>query len=145
MTRLILALGLALLLAPSAEATRFYKWVDENGVTHYSDSPPEHGRYEQIQTRDPVSRLEDLPLDEDDAEDEGAQPAPAPPAGPQTLSEARRINCETARTNLATLTSFEVIRMDLDGDGQLDTLSAEQRQDQIERAREQIELFCDEE
>jgi hypothetical protein len=48
----ILALGIS-----SAE---IYKWVDENGVTHYSDSPtgnipgPTETEYDEIQSADPA-------------------------------------------------------------------------------------------
>jgi len=37
---LLLALVLAPLLVPGAHATRTYKWVDDDGVTHYSQHPP---------------------------------------------------------------------------------------------------------
>ena len=39
MTR-IYAILLAAMLAGGAHAGQLYKWVDENGVTHFSQSPP---------------------------------------------------------------------------------------------------------
>jgi hypothetical protein len=39
---LILLAGLA--FAASAPAQKMYKWVDEKGVTHFSEHPPEDGR-----------------------------------------------------------------------------------------------------
>ena len=50
--RIILAIGLILLTA-SALAAELYKWVDNKGNTHYSDSPPPSSASEQ--------RLEQLP------------------------------------------------------------------------------------
>lgn len=35
----------------TANAGQFYKWVDENGVTHYSERPPHKKEAESIKTR----------------------------------------------------------------------------------------------
>lgn len=40
---LLVVMGAALLAAPPAAAPRTYKWVDDKGTTHYSQSKP-HGR-----------------------------------------------------------------------------------------------------
>jgi hypothetical protein len=137
MTRLILALGLALLLAPSAEATRFYKWVDEDGVTHYSDSPPDHDRYERIDVREPRSQTLPDPAAEGEA---GATIAPDAP--PLSEAEARALNCENARETLAALLAAEVVQMDLNDDGRLEILSEAQRQLQIRRFRAEVAEHC---
>ena len=31
------------LTADAVNATEIYQWVDQNGVTHFSDTPPENG------------------------------------------------------------------------------------------------------
>jgi hypothetical protein len=149
MIRLSVILILALGVAASADATRFYKWIDEDGVVHYSDSPPDHGRFEQIETRDPASSFEELEAFRDDAqederEDGDAQEAASVPA-PTALAEVRRLNCENARHNLETLTTFDNVQMDVDGDGEPELLNEEQKQQQIERMQAQVEVFCDEE
>ena len=41
MIRIVL---LALIVAPLCAAAEMYKWVDEKGVTHYSESPPPDGK-----------------------------------------------------------------------------------------------------
>lgn len=46
--RLLLALGLLLCAAPSS--AQMYKWVDDKGVTHYSESPPPGRKAQQIQS-----------------------------------------------------------------------------------------------
>ncbi|HRQ65808.1 MAG TPA: DUF4124 domain-containing protein [Xanthomonadaceae bacterium] len=147
MVRLLCLIALTLCVAFAAQATRFYKWVDEEGVVHYSDSPPAHGRYEQIETRDPASTFEELDALEDEnseGTEEEAQERPTRPPSPQSVAEARQINCQNARNNLDTLTSFDAIQMDLDGDGELETLTEAQVEEQVERMRAQIERFCDE-
>jgi murein DD-endopeptidase MepM/ murein hydrolase activator NlpD len=66
------ALGLALVLAASwqpADARRIYKWVDEQGITHYSDRKPDHldedrieGILVRVDRKQPV-QLRDEPLE----------------------------------------------------------------------------------
>jgi hypothetical protein len=143
MVRLLAFLILTLCVATAADATRFYKWVDEDGVVHYSDSPPAHGRFEQIETREPASTFEELEAQNKDNDDPAVEQTPPAPTPPQSAAEARRVNCENARSNLETLTSFDTIQMDLNGDGELETLTEAQMQEQIERMRAQIARFCE--
>ena len=42
---------LALLIAAALPAAAVYKWVDEKGVTHYTEEPPPDGRATKIETR----------------------------------------------------------------------------------------------
>ena len=51
MTRAALAIVLAAALPAAAQA--LYKWVDEKGVTHYSESPPEKGSAAKIELKVP--------------------------------------------------------------------------------------------
>ena len=63
-----------LLLLPIAAAglgATLYKWVDESGVTHYSETPPAKQKAQEI-------RIEPPPPTAPGAE--GAKPAQAPPA-----------------------------------------------------------------
>ncbi|RJG51352.1 DUF4124 domain-containing protein [Motilimonas pumila] len=57
--QLLLTLSIALASTPSL-AKKIYKWVDENGVTHYSDSTPVN----VVKTKQPIDHVniqEDLP------------------------------------------------------------------------------------
>lgn len=57
-------LGLALLisaflmLSPAAGAGQYYRWVDENGVTQFSDSPPD----ENMKPRDIPESNSSMPI-----------------------------------------------------------------------------------
>jgi hypothetical protein len=42
---------LACLLIPIAAAAQMYKWVDEKGVTHYSETPPPDGKAAKVDIR----------------------------------------------------------------------------------------------
>jgi len=48
------------LLAPLALAATVYKWVDENGVVHYSDQP--HPNAEKVHVKEPQTYRESNPL-----------------------------------------------------------------------------------
>jgi hypothetical protein len=39
----------ALVLAAPVSAQQIYKWVDENGKTHYSESPPDKGKAKKVE------------------------------------------------------------------------------------------------
>jgi hypothetical protein len=46
---------LALLLLPGlAAAQAIYKWVDERGVTHFSESPPPDGKATKVEVKPPT-------------------------------------------------------------------------------------------
>ncbi|HEX6829830.1 MAG TPA: DUF4124 domain-containing protein, partial [Burkholderiales bacterium] len=49
LTRLHPLVMLAAMLFPSALSAEVYKWVDEHGVTHYSDTPPDTGKAGKVQ------------------------------------------------------------------------------------------------
>ena len=42
---------LACMLLPLAVSAQMYKWVDEKGVTHYTDSPPPDGKGAKVDIR----------------------------------------------------------------------------------------------
>jgi hypothetical protein len=42
---------LACLLIPIAAAAQMYKWIDEKGVTHYSETPPPDGKAAKVDIR----------------------------------------------------------------------------------------------
>src|SRR5690606_41550415 len=45
----LLALAARLFIASTAYAAEVYQWKDANGVTHYSQTPPPRGSYQQRQ------------------------------------------------------------------------------------------------
>ncbi len=144
MVRALAILVLTLCMAVAAQATRFYKWVDEDGVVHYSDTRPDHERYEQLDVREPPSledELEAAGIDPSE-EDPALAKTEAAAAAERAAQEARRTSCTNARTTLSELTSNENVAMDLDGDGSLETLNEIQRQAQIQVYRSQVAQFC---
>ncbi len=71
---LALALSAALIAAGvSAQETSVYRWVDEDGVVHYSDAPPEDGSEAETRAVKPVPPSAPPPA-------RAQRPAPPPPS-----------------------------------------------------------------
>ena len=70
-----------------ASAATVYKWVDENGVTHYSDQPHENAQKVTVQAPQTYSASHDLYS--------SSQTAPKAPASSYTCSVAQPTNDQT--------------------------------------------------
>lgn len=118
-------LGFSLLLAgASASAGDLYQWKDANGVTHYSQTPPASGRYEE---RSESGRATAAPVDATATATRPAEPA----------------ECTTARANAALLEGQAALQQDTDGDGKPDkTLDDTERANQLELARAVLKARC---
>ena len=110
-------------LAIHAENQSVYKWTDENGVTHYTQQPPAGEQFERQDVRVPQAARADEKAADADAKPESDM-------------------CLRVRANLKVLEESQVVTMDIDGDGAPDTLSAEQRQAQLDIAKQQMAAYC---
>jgi flagellar biosynthesis GTPase FlhF len=137
-----------LMSAATAGFTQTYKWVDQNGVVSYSQTPPPSTQAETVDiTPTPVvgnsdnsdelqrlrQRLEDSREDRELAKEEERKTREA--------AEIKRQNCSTARSNLENLLNSGN-RMMKTTDGDYLRLSESERQTRIQAAREQIEANC---
>ena len=126
-----IALGAALALAglsvghAQQAASEVYQWKDANGVTHYSQTPPDKGAYTQ---RVIAQNGSAAPVAQTAASGTTATTADAAAsANPQ---------CATARKNIAALEGKAAVQQDTDGDGKPDkTLSDAERASQLEFAQ----------
>lgn len=136
--KILIALALAAAAGPVA-AAKLYKWVDERGVVHYADRPPAGQGFEEIEIKERKAAEQ-----EDQQQTAPAQsPTEAAPAGDRiSAEEARRRNCDASRSVLAQLQANERVRMDTDGDGQLEELTPAQRRAQIALYRERVATYC---
>jgi hypothetical protein len=119
----LLMLMLLVVIALPAAGQQLYRWKDENGVTHYTDSPPTGTSYE---TREIVP-------------DPDPPVAAAPPAASPAAPSER---CLQARANLQVFDTSEGISMDTDGDGIEEELVGEVREREHQRARELVQAEC---
>jgi hypothetical protein len=144
---------LLVLLAASATAsaaTQVYSWTDANGVKHFSDSPPPaHVTATKIKVRGQLTTGTPAEADASTgASGEGAAAdTPAPKnSGPSLAAAAGyapediRRNCEIARQNLATIDK-QPVPTDANGTP-LDAKQAENHDRQLDKANQQIKLFC---
>ncbi|WP_426415883.1 DUF4124 domain-containing protein [Aestuariirhabdus sp. LZHN29] len=138
----------ALLTMSSAHAATYYKWVDDNGLTHYSATPPEGRPSVQIErgsSRSPSGITPSIPSanepneaaarTEDKLEAEGFEQNLA------AAEETRKKNCDTARENKVQLTLKNRIKL-LQDDGTYRVLSDEEKQQKVRQADEAIDTYC---
>lgn len=143
-----------LLLAASAQAAQFYKWTDEQGVTHYSADPPPksvgNASEVKVKTRLPAdseaagSKLEKQRTDAKKA-DKAAPAAPkkedsatAAKPGPERYAE----KCKNLQSDLKAMQEHARISV-ADDKGEVRTLTEEEKQQRIDDAQRQVKAFCE--
>lgn len=141
MRHMILTGSLMLALSTAAMAGQVYKWVDAQGVTHFSAQPPQGQQATTISTSAPPPR----------------QATPAPSAGTPLDPEQAAIDkqvkkqvaaqeaerkkyCENARTNLAQLENNPRVRVETDGE--VRRLGEDERQERIAELKKSIAENC---
>jgi len=140
---------LAIALAASAQASEVFKWVDDEGVTHYEERAPANKDYSLIKTYGEVpsdaaaakQRLEQQRADKKAADEKGVGYAEQKQAA-DAQAKVRAENCKGARNNLKTIQENARVRI-LGDDGEFRYLSEEERQSQIDTAKEMISANCD--
>lgn len=142
--RLLLPLLLVVFWTGAADA-RMYRWVDENGTTVYSQSPPPSGKATEIkvQTATPTPP-DNAPATQAESETQAAPEKTASGPSKEQIEESNRIkkeNCAAARKNLDIYTNLgnRLIRTP---DGLYQRLTEEERQEKIKESQAQIDEFC---
>lgn len=122
---LITVVALALAPLPSHSQDPVYTWVDANGVRHYAQTPPEGVKYETRGIRDRTV---------------GTETSRAPTAPTRTTEEV--LACDRARVALQQLSGPTLVQMDKDGDGTLETLTAEEKAQQRRLSEQAVAAYC---
>lgn len=99
----LMSLACALLLSAPLSATTVYKWVDENGVVHYSDQP--HTDAQKIR----VQAAQTYKSSDSAAAPGGAPLAPAPANAPQALYQGCAIAQPVDDQTLTNVDSLTII------------------------------------
>jgi hypothetical protein len=130
-------------------AGSIYKWVDETGETHYSQTPPS-GDHEVEQLRnapppadDPKQVKQHLQKQVDEMNERNKEQGDAKQ---EAISEAEyqkivKQNCTNARNNLDALNQGGRKRY-LTPEGEVVRLDEEERQSRIAEANKQIKEYC---
>ena len=136
-----------LLMLSNAEAG-MYRWVDDNGVTVYSQTPPASGNATEVkvQTGTPTPAAAPAAAAQPTTTDQKADQTAAAPSGPtkEELAESEKIrkeNCEAARHNLDIYQNLGR-KMIKTPDGLYKRPNEEERQAMIKEAQEAIKEFC---
>lgn len=140
---------LAAFLASPLQASEVYKWVDEDGVTHYGERAPADKNYSTVKTYGEVpgggeeakQRLEQQRTDKKASEAKDIDYAQQKKVADEQ-AKVRAENCKGARSNLKTIEENARVRI-LGEDGEFRYLSEEERQQQINSAKEMISENCD--
>jgi len=138
----------AMLIAVSLSAhAAFYKWVDANGVTQYSQSPPPSGQYKEMRSSLPPG---DSSAERQSAEtspppqNHATEPTPAAPPDDQELARqqaAREQNCQLAKQRLSQLENHPRIRYKA-ADGSVRVMSEEEKQAKLMETRNMMNEMC---
>ena len=132
-----LCLFTGLMLAGTAQAASLYKWTDEQGNVHYSQSPPEKGQADRMHIKDDAPPPAAAGNEDKAATDDQGVPASA--GVDDREQEIRRKNCEAARSNLVI---YQTSNQYTQPDGKVVTMSAEMQQTKIDQAQKQVDAFC---
>ena len=127
-----------LLVSSAVSASQLYQWVDEEGVTHYTQTPPpSYVNAEQRTLQEPKPKPEATEVEEPQEQDALA-----------ALKAARAENCKMARENLQKLTSDQELVALATGNETPEEMAAmkpmtiEERQADIEKYRNFETEFC---
>jgi hypothetical protein len=141
-------LALGLVLSAPLQADEIYKWVDEEGVTHYSQQPPLSGDAARVGVDSPPD--EELERERQEMEATGerlkARREERREAERQAQTNAsereqREQRCADLRSSLSKLTENRRLLVP-DGEGNVRRLPEEERQERVAERRRQIEEEC---
>jgi hypothetical protein len=129
-----------------------YRWVDEEGNTVYSQSPPPSGDYKEVKIRketpqsqqiEAAAKLKREQKQRSEARKQGEESA-AQRERQESRKAARNQSCENARHNLEILKNPRLGRL-MNEEGNYEILEDERRETLIREAQAQVREFCSEE
>lgn len=134
-------------LATGSQAA-MYKWVDENGQTVYSQTPPASGQSTLVkpppppaETPEEAQKRLNQQIQKLDDKEEDRELASQKKDEEQNQAEVFNANCAGAQNNLRNLEG-NPRKMVGQSDGTYVRLNEEERQQKMQEARDQIEKFC---
>jgi hypothetical protein len=143
-----LCLALATLLITFTAHAQIYKWVDENGQTHYSQQPPVTGEAQQIDVPppppvDPEAAQQEVDelIEQQEAAEQAEQEAREQAQQEAEQQAIREENCRIARQNLEQYQNNPGRRV-VDEEGNVTRLREEDRQQKMQEFQQQIDEFC---
>jgi len=135
--------SLLLALSSSTMAAQVYKWVDAQGITHFSAQPPQGQTAQTLNTvtppPKPVAAESDASENSESLVDQEKIDRKVKQQVAEQEAERKRY-CETLQTNLAQLQNNPRIRVE--ENGEVRRLKEEERQSRIAETKQKIEENC---
>ena len=145
---LIIILTVVFLIWLLPATAKSYRWVDENGVTIYSQSPPPSGDATVIKPPPPPAtppeeamkklKEQQAAIDKSRSKKNEADKKDGKEA---KNAEIKKQTCEASKKNLEQLELHPRVRMKMD-DGSYKQLTDEERTAEIQEAKKGIEKYC---
>ncbi|WP_341707348.1 DUF4124 domain-containing protein [Halopseudomonas sp.] len=142
--RKLLITTLLTLACSSAMATQMYKWVDENGVTQFSQQPPTDNQYQRMNVTPPPQPTAPAPQAPTASEGEAAatdtEATQQQVADPEYQAELAAY-CASLRERLTTMENNPRLRRTRE-DGTVERITEEERQEMISKAKADLQTHC---
>lgn len=142
-----LPLGVILIAASFSAHGTFYKWVDANGVTQYTQTPPPSGQYQEMHSPPPPSGStaeQTQQATTAEKQDPPTDSKETPPPDPREMAKqlaAREQNCHLAQQRLTQLENHARLRYKAE-DGTIHVMSEEEKQAKLIETRKMAEEMC---
>ena len=142
MRSMVIVGSVLLALSSSTMAAQVYKWVDAQGITHFSAQPPQGQAAQTLNTVTPPPK----PAAEPDASESSASLVDQEKIDRKVKQQVaeqeaeRKRYCETLQTNLAQLQNNPRVRVE--ENGEVRRLKEEERQSRIAETKQKIEENC---
>ena len=145
--------AMLLLLIGGVTLAAVYKWVDDEGVIHYSETPPSSGKTQEMEiepapseseiqkTRDRMEKILEYQKQSDELRKESAEKKSREKATEQLEKVERKKRCTHARQNLHELNMDRAV-YSINEKGERVYLDDEMRATQIELMKKIIETDC---
>lgn len=131
------------LLSGTALAEKYYRWVDEEGTTHYTKNPPKGEQADEVNTHykassskdEEMKKLEQMRVRRE-KEKEQTELEKRKEKEPEEVSEEF---CEQHRKNLETLQNKPIVRRENPETGEMEVIAQEEKEKMIEKTRQALE------
>ncbi len=129
----------SLALATATQAQQYYRWVDDEGVVHFSQQPPpDNSQAEQRVV--PSTPLATAPAEQVAQATDDSAIVPGAEEGTGVFGRDEEM-CNQVRQSLATMRENEVINMTMQ-DGEIVQIHGESRQAEINRLLSMQSYYC---
>ena len=136
----------SILISGFTHTAPLYQWVDENGVTHFSERPPENQPDMQAVNYSPAPSISGTVGDEISESTDTSQASDQSETTTQSNIQASTGKdaelCKQAQDTIATFNNSTRIRVTDPNTGELRYLNEEEKAIQLERWQNQASLSC---